>query len=106
MTPHAASTIIRQIESKSDVWDEYYDDVTGKTFNVGFSADCERQPAFHPYAGGYSCQCVIIGAWSDDDNGDVTFAGNRAELVSLIGEKVVAQWEDDQGDKATERAAA
>jgi len=103
LTPHTAAAIIRQIESKSDVWDEC--EVNGMTFQVGFAVDHEWENSLHPYASGYVCECKVIGAWAEDENGDVIFAGNRAELVSLVGEKIVAAWEDSESDNATERAA-
>lgn len=103
-TPHTAAAIIRQIESKSDVWAEC--DANGMTFQVGFSVDCEWESSLSPYASGYVCECKVIGAWAENEDGDVTFAGSRAELVALVGEKTVAAWEDSEGDNAAEREAA
>lgn len=106
MTPRAAAAIIGQINNASDVWTERYDSKTDTLYNVGFAVYCEWERTLYPYPSGYVCECTIIGAYADDDAGNVRFAGNRDELIARIGEKTVRAWEDAESHNQTERAAA
>jgi len=99
-TPIAATAIIAQIECNADAGgDKFYADVNGQEweftakFTVDWSHYCEHRGG-HGHA-----ECTLIGAYSYDAHGDVQFAGNRRELVDLIGEAKVAQWELTQGEE-------
>ena len=48
-------------------------------------------------------KCSLIGAISYSlDDGSISFAGNREEVVALIGQREVWAWEDAAGREADE----
>jgi hypothetical protein len=98
-TPRAASAIIAQIDGNADMGgDTFCAEVNGEEweFSARFTAvydwfsDHPGDPVY------WSPTCYLIGAWAYDDNGDVRFAGNRAETIALIGKANVAEWEAQQ----------
>lgn len=99
-TPRAAEAIISHFTRRGDTEGSFCAPLNGveHEFEARFDVEWERvgyfkRPDFD------EASCTLIGAWAYDDNGDVAFAGNRAELVALIGEKAVAQWEEDQAGR-------
>lgn len=103
-TPRAAEAIISWLTKRGDTEGTFYAVVNGTEweFEARFSVEWERvgyfkRPDFD------EASCTLIGAWSYDEDDNVAFAGNRAELVALIGEKAVAQWEEDQAGREMEQ---
>lgn len=99
-TPRAAEAIIAHFTKRGDTEGTFCAVVHGKEweFEARFDVEWERvgyfkRPDFD------EASCALIGAWSYDEDGNVAFAGNRAETVALIGEKAVAQWEEEQASR-------
>ena len=97
-TSRAATAIIAQIHGNADMGGTFYAEVNCAEweFTAKFTAvydwfsDHPGDPVY------WSPTCYLIGAWSYDDNGDVRFAGNRAEVLALIGKANVQEWEAQQ----------
>ena len=102
-SPIAAQAILAQIEGRSDCNDTFYAKVDGAEweFEAWFSTDWNGP--FSDHTGTYfEADCTLVGACSYDDDGNVSFAGSKAETVALIGEKAVAAWEYDQAAREME----
>lgn len=102
-TPIAAEAIIAQILGRGDCDGTFCAFVDGveHEFEAWFSVEWERvgeyrQPDYD------EATCTLVGAYAYDENGDVLFAGNRAELAALIGEAAVDRWEAEQSERETE----
>lgn len=96
LTPHAFDAIIAQIARKSDHETTAYADVDG--VEREFTAFYSRE--LLPLAGMDSCmECcdvtvyTLVGAWIEDGDTRAVWAGDRAEMVALLGEKQVDQME-------------
>ena len=99
-TPRAAEAIISHLARRGDTEGTFYITVNGveQEFEARFDVEWERVGYFKrpDYD---EAQCSLIGAWAYDEDGEVWFAGNRAELVLLIGEKAVSEWEYEQAGR-------
>ena len=102
-TPRAAEAIISWITKRGDTEGSFCALINGveQEFEARFDVEWERvgyfkRPDFD------EASCTLIGAWAYDENGDVIFAGNRAELVALIGEVEVSRWEREQAEREME----
>lgn len=102
-TPIAAAAIMAQISQRGSAENTFYADVCGVEweFEARFDVAWERVGYFgqRDYD---EASCDLIGAWSYDEDGNVAFAGNRAELVALIGEVAVSAWEYEQAGREME----
>ena len=104
LTHIAAAAIIAQIAAKSDTgenWD-FCATVDGveRLFEARFSVDWKGPYSDFGRSGSYyEAHCTLTGAWEYDDEGDVSFAGNRAEVVALIGNAAVRDWEERQAER-------
>ena len=105
MTPHATAAIIRQITAQADrVMTVEPVPVQGAhwTFKAQFTVDWswEADERGDEYD---TASCDLIGAWAyDPQTDDVTFAGNRDELVRLLGHAEVLRWEIMAAEDAVE----
>ena len=103
VSPIAAQAIIAQITTRGDTDHQYYAPIGGveHEFEAWFSVSWERVGYFgqRDYD---EATCTLVGAWAYDENDDVAFAGNRSELVALIGEKTVSEWEMEQAEREME----
>lgn len=104
-TPRAAEAIIWQIEQASDSGNraEFCTEVNGVewAFEARFHTDwCNA--GGHYFNRDEYAECTLRGAWSHDEDGNVDFCGNRAELVALIGEDAVSGWEFEQAGREME----
>lgn len=99
-TPRAADAIISWITNRGDTEGTFCAFVNGTewTFEARFDVEWERVGYFRQRD--YDeASCTLIGAWSYDEDGNVAFAGNRAETIALIGEEAVARWEEEQASR-------
>jgi hypothetical protein len=113
-TPHAAKAIVAQMDRKADCTDamEGFTEIAGDeladgswTFVAYFTTDWEGPNSDHPgQADYYEATCKMIGAWAYDPDAEtvITFAGNRGELVEVIGRAVVDGWERGMGQHLCE----
>ena len=102
-TPRAAEAIIAHLTKRGDTEGTFCAKVNGVEweFEARFDVEWERV-GYYRQRDYDEASCALIGAWSYDEDGNVAFAGNRAETVALIGEKAVAQWEEDQAAREME----
>ena len=108
-TPHAAKAIIAQLDRKADCTDamEGFTEIAGDeladgswTFVAYFTTDWDGPITSDDCDGTYwEATCKLIGAWAYDPDAEtiITFAGNRDELVEVIGQAVVDGWESGMG---------
>lgn len=99
-TPRAAEAIIAHLSRRGDTEGTFCAFVNGTEweFEARFDVEWERVGYFkRPDYDEASCN--LIGAWSYDEDGNVVFAGNRAETVALIGEAAVSRWEEEQASR-------
>lgn len=101
-TPRAASAIIAQMTAKADHETTRYARIDGqeREFTVHYTTEWSSEKRYsdtHSSGYGYDsfALCDIVGAWYENDSGEVVFAGNKAELEALVGDDQVAQWEDE-----------
>lgn len=95
LTRHATDAIIAQIRFAANDEATKCAAVDGAEveFTVHYSTEWDRSRDDYGCMGNVA-SCEITGAWiADPDTGDATWAGNKAELEALIGEKLVWQWE-------------
>jgi hypothetical protein len=96
ITPRAAEAVIAQLAYESNTTATRYAMVDGAEmeFEVYHSTEWVNRGGHYMNRDEFP-ECEIVGAWSADEDGYVIFAGNRAELVALIGEAKVCEWEAD-----------
>lgn len=113
-TPIAAEAIIAQITTRGDCEGTFHAEIDGQEceFTAWFATDWEREDCYsdtHGRSWGHYdlATCALIGAWAfDPETDEIAFAGNRSELVAMIGEDRVSKWESYQSETCTEEAAA
>jgi len=96
MTPHSLSAVLAQLAKVTDREREAYADVNGQEVEFTVFYRSEEDPD-----GGIDGEhrvCLItnyrvIGAYYEDRDTGAGWAGNRAELIALIGEKQVDKME-------------
>lgn len=105
-TPRASSTIIAQMTAKADSEYTMYAAIDGQEheFTVHYTTEWVNLGG-HYFNRDEVPQCTIIGAWAEDEDSDVVFAGDRRELEALIGDKLVGEWEYDLAESAMERGS-
>jgi hypothetical protein len=97
MTPRAVAAIIAQLSAKSDREARRYADI-GDIADVEFTGFYTSE--YRPDGGmdmTHTCHPVttftLIGAWCEDRETGDAWAGNRAELIALVGETQVEKME-------------
>lgn len=108
-TPRAASAIITQMTAMAEEETTRYATIDGveHEFTVYYTTEWGSEERYSDtHSSGYGsadvAECTIIGAWTEDEDGDVAFAGDRRELETLIGDKLVSEWEYDLAESAME----
>ena len=111
LTPIAAAAIVAQIEEAGDTGEgtDFCADITGqeRIFEARFETDWDSEERYsdtHSSGSGrdYYATCKLVGAWAYDEDDEIDIAGNREEIVALIGEKAVLAWEARQSESETE----
>ena len=107
LTRIAADAIIAQVSAKADCDGTHYAMIDGS--EVEFTA-WFRSGVTGPYQDEtgpryYETDCTLIGAYGEHPETDAMIAGNRAEMVALIGEEEVTAWEDYRAEIEQEKSA-
>ena len=106
LSPRAFDAIIGQIQGHADLCCVSYAMIDGvqwefeTRFNVDWDGPFSDYPGDPDY---WEPTCDLIGAWAfDPDTGAHRFAGNRAEVVALLGEETARRWEREAQEEASE----
>jgi len=111
LTPLAALAIVQQIEKVADTGEGTdfagYVNGTFRIFEARFSIEWDSEERYSDtHSSGYGryqfSVCKLVGAWAYDNDGAIDIAGNRAEIVSMIGDARVSDWEAEQNERETE----
>jgi hypothetical protein len=100
---HATGAIIAQLVFAANGDSTRYATVDGeeREFTVHYSTDWRRERDDHGCMGNVA-DCEITGAWvADPETGDAAWAGNVTELEALVGEQLVATWQDEISENVT-----
>ncbi len=112
LTPLAALAIVQQIEKAADTGEGTdfagYVNGTFRIFEARFSREWDSEERYiDTHSSGYGrdqfAVCKLVGAWAYDDDGEIDIAGNRAEIVAMVGDARVSDWEAEQSEIETER---
>lgn len=103
LTPRAFDARVAQLARKGFTERTSYAELNGAELEWAAFFDAVEDPS-----GGINhrhevCSCMrhtLAGAWTNDDDGRL-YAGNRDEMIALIGQAQVERWEAE-ADEASE----
>jgi len=99
LTYIAANAIIAQVSGSSDCEGKFYSTVDGDEmeFTAWFRTDWEGPITSDDQYGTYwEARCKLLGTYGENQETGERIAGNRAEMVDLLGLPVVLYWEQYQ----------